>query len=509
MTAPANKQGWFSAFFHSVAAKVAMVIVVFFAVPLLLYDQFRAADMDQRRLLLDSLESQGRMIGEVLRPQLMDYDGEALRGIAETLERLGGMDGMNIKLLLRPVGAENPDAFYYIASGPPVSGEYLEKEREELVETGVLERLHDTCAGNRPLALRYVNPAGEEEVLTSVTPLQTAAGCWAVITSRDTDDTVGAALGQPYWQSPEVRVALAIYVVMALLVLALFFGVWRSLRRFAAIARNIRIHGASESDPSFGQINRVPELAGVAQEFDRMVETLRNAAHAIRHAAEDNAHAFKTPIATIAQSLEPLKKNIEGDNTRARRAVELIERSVGRLDALVAASRRMDEATAELMEAPRAWLNVSDFLNRTLDGYGEAAESKSLGFDRRIQDRLWIMASEDMLETVLENLLDNAIDFSPAGGVVTVGLKRDGDAVELVVADQGPGVPEDRRHQIFERYVSSRSTGLSESEVSGAQHFGIGLWLVRRNVEALGGTVQAEENDGGGLKLVVRLPRRR
>ncbi|RDD62948.1 sensor histidine kinase [Ferruginivarius sediminum] len=511
MTAQQPKRGWFSAFTHSIAAKVAVVIVVFFAVPVLLYDQFRDADADRRQLLLQSLENQGKVIGEALRPQLSGYDGEALRGIGESLERLGRVDSVNIKLLLRPSDGGDPNGFYYIASAPPVSGDYLQQERAELVETGVFEKLRDTCEGNRPLAVRYVNPAGKEEVLTSVSPVQTLAGCWAVITSHGTDDALGAALGKPYWQTPEVRLAALIYVVMALLVLAMFFGVWRSLRRFAAAARTIRVHGIGPSGPTFVRTNRVPELDGVAGEFDRMVETLRNAAHAIRHAAEDNAHAFKTPIATIAQSVEPLKKIVGQEHPRARRALELIDRSLLRLDALVAAMRRMDEATAELMEAPRGRVDLSDFVSRTLDGYAETMQARGLNIERRLNQRVAVTASEDMLETVLENLLDNAIDFSPRGRSIEVSLRNDGRDAVLSVADQGPGVPEDRRQQIFERYISTRASAQQgngeDTEPAGTQHFGIGLWLVRRNIEALGGSVHAEANSPQGLRIVVQLPR--
>lgn len=513
MTERTPRQGWFSTFLHSIAAKVAVVIVVFFAVPLLLYGQFRNADSDKRVLLLESLENQGQMIGEALRPQLDAYDGEALRGIGETLERLGRVDSVKIKLLLRPADGGDPDGFYYIASAPPVSGDYLQRERSELVQTGVFDKLRDTCAGNRPLAVRYVNPAGKEEVLTSVTPVQTSAGCWAVITSHASDDALGAAVGRPYWQTPEVRLAVVIYVIMALLVLAMFFGVWRSLRRFAAAARSIRLNAADAPGASFSRTNRVPELAGVASEFDRMVETLRNAARAIRHAAEDNAHAFKTPIATIAQSIEPLKRSVGDDQPRARRALELIDRSLVRLDALVAAMRRMDEATAELMEAPRTRIDLSDFLDRTLDGYAEAARARGLTFTRSIDQRVAVTASEDMMETVLENLLDNAIDFSPEGTAIDVSLRNGAGEAWLAVGDQGPGVPADRAEQIFERYVSTRATidgdgqAGADAEPAGMQHFGIGLWLVRRNVESLGGSVHAEDNDPNGLRVVVRLPR--
>jgi len=502
---PGRRQGWLRTLLHSVAAKLGVVVAVFVAVPILLYQQFHAADLERRQLLMDSLESQGRVVGETLRPRLQDYDGETLQGIAASLQRMAGGDGLKIKLLLRPEENGAADSFYYIASAPTVSTEYLKKERAELVETGVLRDVQSRCGGERPLDVAYTNPAGEAEVLTSITPVRTEAGCWAVLTSYGAGAPVAKALEQPYWQTPEVRIALAIYVVMAVLVMALLVGVHRSLRRFAGAARRIRHGGLADGRPPFQAINRVPELDGVAAEFDRMVATLHNAAWAMRRAAEDNTHAFKTPIATIAQAVEPLKRSVGNDQPRARRAVDLIERSVTRLDNLVAASRRLDEATAELMEAPRERVDLAALVTRLTDAYAETAVERGMHVDRELHHGIHVAGAPDMLESVLENLLDNALDFSPDGGTVHVKLTAERGTAEICVSDEGPGVDAERREQIFDRYVSTREAG--EAGGAGDQHFGIGLWLVRRHVEALGGSVHAEDASPRGLRTRVRLPR--
>ena len=80
---------------------------------------------------------------------------------------------------------------------------------------------------------RYVNPAGREEVLTSLTPVNTDRGCWVVITSHSTAAYLGSSLGRSYWETPEVQTAAAIYVLMAVLVVSLFADAWTGLRRFA------------------------------------------------------------------------------------------------------------------------------------------------------------------------------------------------------------------------------------------------------------------------------------
>src|SRR5439155_933010 len=83
-----------------------------------------------------------------------------------------------------------------------------------------------------------------------------------------------------------------------------------------------------------------------AAEFDRMVDALHRSAADIRRSAEDNAHAFKTPIAIIRQSLEPLRRVLPADNQRVQRAIGVVEHSLDRLDGLVASARSLDEAVA-------------------------------------------------------------------------------------------------------------------------------------------------------------------
>jgi two-component system, OmpR family, sensor histidine kinase ChvG len=118
--------------------------------------------------------------------------------------------------------------------------------------------------------------------------------------------------------------------------------------------------------------------------------------------------------------------------------------------------------------------------------------------------RLTVLGSEAMIETVLDNLIDNALSFSPPHAVVSVDLRQDGWSAMLEVSDRGPGVAEDRIEHIFERYYSERR----EETQTGApgSYFGIGLWIARRNVEAMGGTITAENGAPSGLRVLVRLP---
>ncbi len=467
--------------------------------PVIIYDRFSTADEAQKALLLRSAREQGRVMAEAMIPLLAQTEHPNLPQLGQALARFVD-DITSVKLLFSP--ADRP-GFYYVASWPAVPSTLLDTEREELVREGVLDRLVSTCDGDLPFALRYRLPGGSDEIVTSVTPIRAPTGCWAVVTSFSASAMPGANLGRPYWESPEVRIAFIIYLAMVLLTFTTFWSIRSGLKRFAERAIAIREHRRAGS---FGAQNDVPELADVAQEFDRMVEVLDASARDIRRAAEDNAHAFKTPIAVIRQSLEPLKRAVDPSNQRGLRAIGLIETSLDRLDGLVASARHLDETTAELMDMPRIDIDLSALLARLLQAQAPFLASRRIDLKGHIRPGVTVHANEELVETVIENLFDNALSFSSEGASIGVRLEQQDGMAEFIVADAGPGVSADNLERIFDRYFSLRPPPQGPGAAEGRSHFGIGLWIARRYVEALGGTIAAQNRTPHGLAIRMRLP---
>ncbi len=493
----------------SLAAKTGLLAVIFVLVPVFLYIEFRAAYEESQDLLLRSVRDEGRVISQSLLPLLQTADIESLPRLGPTLARFAG-EVTTIKLLLAPAGAGG-DGFYYVASWPAVEPANLQAERQTLAQQGVLDRLAQNCRGEMPFSLIYHLPTGGAEIVTAVTPLATAAGCWAVVASFSQGAFPSAHLGQPYWATPPVRIAAVIYLAMAAITFSTLLGVRGGLRRFARRARRIRDQGPDAG--SFGARADVPELAEVAAEFDRMVDALHRSAAEIRQTAEDNAHAFKTPIAVIRQSLEPLRRSLPEDNRRSQRAIGVVEHALDRLDGLVASARELDVAAAELIDQPLAPVDLGRVIGRMVQTRSAILDdrdvtivlaSRDLTITADLLPGLYVLGSEVMIETVLDNLIDNAVSFSPPGSEILVHLTHDGRFAHLTVCDHGPGVPEGRIDRIFERYYSERRADAA-GEAPGS-YFGIGLWIARRNVEAMGGTIAAENRTPRGLTVHIRLP---
>ena len=124
-------------------------------------------------------------------------------------------------------------------------------------------------------------------------------------------------------------------------------------------------------------------------------------------------------------------------------------------------------------------------------------------YDHRASERLVVAGEGARLERVFENLIDNAISFSPDGGLVSIAAHADGRAVDVRVEDEGPGVPPDARDAVFRRFQSIRPEG----EAFG-RHSGLGLAIARTIVDGHGGAIVAEDRQDrlSGARFVVRLP---
>jgi two-component system sensor histidine kinase ChvG len=125
-----------------------------------------------------------------------------------------------------------------------------------------------------------------------------------------------------------------------------------------------------------------------------------------------------------------------------------------------------------------------------------------------LSDNVTVYANEDLIEPVVENLLENAASFTSKGGTIEVSLYQQGESAFLTVSDRGPGVDPQKIGHIFERYASFRPAASEACEGSSNMHQGLGLWVVKRNVEGLGGSIAAHNRQGGGFEITVGLQAR-
>lgn len=487
----------------SLTLKLVALIGIFIALPVVLYGQFESADRQMRDLVTRAIQDRSGLISSALAPVLRKIGPGTAAALNDELGKYTS-DGTVLKLMLQPAAqpgqSQGVAGFFFVASSPSIRPEEVSSELDELNHRGILKKLGTACRWDTSDEIRYTQPNGTVELLTSIIPIQTPSGCWVLTSTHTTSEFLNTSIGRPYWETSTVRGAAIIYLILAVLAVLAAISIWLSLRRFREVAHEIgegRI-----GDYAFSHRNSVPEFAGVARVFDKLVIDLKRLSQQIRESAEDNAHSFKTPLAAIQSSLSPVRRAIPEDNQRARRALEIVDSALARLLVLVNAAQRVDTNTADLIEAPRLPTDLTQLIGEATLNFREIMAAKDIRLIRRLDDDVHVRAGKGMLEIVLQNILENATSFSPRGSEIVLTLTKGEEWIEVQVDDEGPGIPEDRIDQAFERYFSTRAKRRDDEP-----HSGLGLWIVRRNVEALGGEVRATNRMGGGLSIAILLPR--
>jgi two-component system sensor histidine kinase ChvG len=187
------------------------------------------------------------------------------------------------------------------------------------------------------------------------------------------------------------------------------------------------------------------------------------------------------------------------------RLLAILRDDVHRLDRLITDIAEASRLDAQLSRAKFDEVDVPAMIAGLIAQRSERGVERGvqIRFDNQVSGRRPVMAEGARLERVFENLFENAVSFSPENGLVTVGAAIDQRDLVVRVEDQGPGVPEEARESVFNRFQSIRP----ESEEFG-KHSGLGLAIARTIVEGHQGTivVESREDRTSGARFVVRLP---
>jgi len=480
----------------SVTLKLVFVLVVFLGVPLLIYARFAESDSQRQFLLVENLRLQGQLAASTLRQEIATAGEKATEEAQDLIDHLS-LSRIRVRLLLRPSGKEE---VMLAASGPMVAKHRAGALVTALLGVPELDNMLRTCSG-RLDEIRTVAVENEEpELVLSLSTISTVHGCWVVVISVAAADPQLSELIKPFLSAAEVQFAIVIYIFMAFIATWVGVSIWESLRSFASLATQLSSKGERETT-KFVDVTPVKELQPTAAAIDRLVETMRRAAAAIREASEENAHALKGAVATIRQAMEPLQSN---DGQARQEAFNVIERSLAKLDGLIAATQRTEQDLATSITEGQQPIDLGELVRNSVRALTEQRmDQDGARLACETVPNLKVMGSEEAIETIVENLLDNATGFAPPKSIVQIGVARNGKNARLTVEDRGPGVPPELLASIFDRHFSTR---LGTDSDSGAPHFGLGLAIVRRNVTMLGGQVFADNVNGSGFRVTVDLP---
>jgi signal transduction histidine kinase/PAS domain-containing protein len=210
-------------------------------------------------------------------------------------------------------------------------------------------------------------------------------------------------------------------------------------------------------------------------------------------------HELRTPVTSIASSVQMLQA--DGFDDDAPRLLDAIGRNAHTLQQVI--NDLLDMAQLESQPRPIRF-DVVDLAAVVADAAQRAPAAGGPRLHTSLPPTCEIDGDSSRLTQVVENLLSNAMKYTPAGGEVHLSLDLDGDVAVLAVADTGIGIPPEERDHLFRRFYRA-----SNARNSGKSGTGLGLVMIRTIVEAHRGTVHLDPDHDGGTRFVVRLPRRR
>jgi two-component system sensor histidine kinase ChvG len=337
--------------------------------------------------------------------------------------------------------------------------------------------------------------AGQELLLTAAAPIAIEGQMrGAVVLEQAADQLLGLR------DRAVTRLFDLTLLATAAAVIVMFcFATWMSLR----IGR-LR-HAADSAVSSDGKIRLdMPEsrsgdeIGALARGFERLLARLNEHTLYLRTLGGKLSHELRTPLTIVRSSLDNLES--EGLREDQRRYIERAREGTQRLQSILSALGAAARVEESIKQAERVNFDLRELLDSAIAAYRDGFPQARIDLELP-PEPCFMRGAPELLVQLLDKLIENAVDFTPSGGLITVRLERALGNYRLQVQNDGPPVPQALDGRLFESLFEQRQ-GRDDKP-----HFGLGLYIVRLVAEFHGGTaVAANRTDGGGALFTVALP---
>jgi two-component system sensor histidine kinase CreC len=292
-----------------------------------------------------------------------------------------------------------------------------------------------------------------------------------------------------------LRLAFGALTVAAVMVVA---GWWiarkltHSLERLTAYAEAVR-----DGRPAMPPVSRAAEIAALVRAFDEMRVALEGKTYVERY-TQAFAHEIKAPLSAIRGAAELLREDPPAE-ARSRFLANLRDESA-RIQQIVDRLLQLSAVEARHGRADLAELDLASVVRESVAAIDATATAREIAVRISAEAGVAVLAEKFLLVQAITNLLQNALEFSSRGDVVTVTVDKEGNLGRVTIDDAGPGVPDFARERIFERFYS-----LPRPD-TGRKSTGLGLSLVREVALLHRGDVSVENRAPTGARARLRLP---
>ena len=326
---------------------------------------------------------------------------------------------------------------------------------------------------------------------------------WRVYTLEQQDKRIQVAAPVSLRQDRASAMALRILIPLAasipLFALLIWLLVSRELRPLEDIARAIRRRKPSSLDPL--PASGLPEeVVPMVSELNGLLGRLREAIETQKRFTADAAHELRSPLTALQLQIELLQRAASAEEKQeavatlrsgAQRASRLVEQML--------TMARLEPGMEQAAQEAHAEVDLAEVAAGAVAELEPLAEAKAVELRLGGLDPAAVLGDAAALHALARNLVDNAIRYTPSGGMVSISVKDEGGNVLLQVDDSGPGIPAEERERVFDRFY--RVPG------GGPEGSGLGLSIVKQVAEAHRAEIALGEPDHGrGLRVTIRFP---
>jgi dedicated sortase system histidine kinase len=358
--------------------------------------------------------------------------------------------------------------------------------------------LVDTALAGQDVVTTWFKPRRfADSVIAAAMPLTRDGEAVGVLLVEQRSDLVAAVTGLAMTRLVVLTFFAAIVVAGGLLVYASFLS-WRIRRLRNSVEGAIGEDGTING--SFPESSAADEIGELSRGYGRLLRQVREYTEYLRKLASNLSHELRTPLAVVSSSLE----NLQSEPLEGRSAVyaERAQQGAARLRAILGAMSEAGRVEQALQNDDRQSYDLHALLRDAVPAYRDVYPKCRIELVCPQPEQSYTaFGVPELIVQMLDKLIDNAADFTPAAGLVQVHLARQKNNLVLRVKNEGPLLPEAMQSRLFDPMVTLR-----EGRGDGP-HLGFGLHIVRIIVQLHDGTVSAcNAEDGSGVEIVVELP---
>jgi len=368
---------------------------------------------------------------------------------------------------------------------------------------------------------KFIETKGEEYIIGDDPKSLTVCNTFSAAAIKENDRTIGyayiilagqdqqeisATLLGSYFLKSGTRLFLASMIAAALVGLLAIWLITRNLRKIIEAVRRFKEGDMTARAPETGD----GELQVLSSTFNEMADTLvanieelKSVENLRRELIANVSHDLRTPLAVMQGYIETLSLKEDSLTSEERqRYLEVVLESSKKLSKMIAQLFEYSKLEAKQIRPEKESFFLSELAHDVSQNYQILAREKDIDIQLEIPEKLpLVFADIGLVERVLQNLMDNALKFTPNGGTITIQLTEKAKSVEVKVADSGPGIPEEEQTAIFDRFHQTDYVRTEQKKGGG-----LGLAIVKNILDLHDATIRVQSRLNEGTSFMFELP---